>query len=438
MPGTLRRAPRVVFAVIASALGASFGCTSQGWYDSMTGNRTCPAAPAAIARWSTVMHRSSPGDHADLEPFLTRHPGMVNKPFGAWCFTPLHSAAMLGRDDIAKLLLLHGADLHAQDKSRQTPLHTAAQYGRTNVMKILLAAGADANARTPTEEPPLYRAAGGLGGADDIETRLQATAVLLAAGANVNTKGPDARTVLLGSLGNFSYDNWRMIEFLVEHGADVHARDLQGTSALEYAVGTGNAKVITLLLDRGAGRLPAGNDEAALGGALSSSAYMGHVDVAQILIARGADVNWRYGGPLPLEWQALPLAGALTVARSPDKATMARRREVARILLAHGADANARELKREPGETLLHAVSADGDVDALDLLISHGAAVGARDHRGFTPLHRAAQQGRVDIAARLIAAGANTYAAAADGTTALDLAAGDGEMEMLLRHHAKK
>src|SRR5438034_4133030 len=133
----------IAAVVIASACGAaSSGCTSQGWYDPMTGNRTCAAAPAPIARWSTVMHQRSPGDHADLEPFLARHPAMVNTHFGAWCFTPLHWAAMLGREDIATLLLSHGADLYAQDEYRQTPLHTAAQHGRTNVMTILLAAGA--------------------------------------------------------------------------------------------------------------------------------------------------------------------------------------------------------------------------------------------------------------------------------------------------------
>jgi hypothetical protein len=261
----------------------------------------------------------------------------------------------------------------------------------------------------------------------------------LAAGANINAKGPDGRTVLLRQLGNSSYDNRRMIEFLVEHGADVQARDQQGTSALVYAAGTGNAEIITLLLDRGAGRLASGNDAAALGGALSSSALMGHVEVARVLIARGADVNWRYGGPLPLEWQSLPLASALlTVERSSDRARMAGRREIAGMLLAHGADANARELRREPGETLLHAVAADGDLGALELLMSHGADVAARDHDGFTPLHRAAQQGRIDIAARLIAAGADANAAATDGTTALELASGDREMEALIRHHAKK
>src|SRR5438094_3056023 len=110
--GPAARRALIATAVISLGIAAS-GCTSQGWYDPMTGNPTCAGAPAAIARWSTVMHGRRPGDHADLEAFLARHPAIVNSQFGAWCFTPLHSAAMLGREDIAALLLSHGADVNA-------------------------------------------------------------------------------------------------------------------------------------------------------------------------------------------------------------------------------------------------------------------------------------------------------------------------------------
>jgi hypothetical protein len=44
-----------VFVVFASAFAAaSSGCTSQGWYDPITGNRTRATAPPAIAEWSSA------------------------------------------------------------------------------------------------------------------------------------------------------------------------------------------------------------------------------------------------------------------------------------------------------------------------------------------------------------------------------------------------
>ena len=262
--------------------------------------------------------------------------------------------------------------------------------------------------------------------------------MLLAAGADINGQEPgSARTALITAIGSGprTGHNEPMIEFLLEHGADVHARDSQGTAALSYAAGTGNLRIVTLLLQRGADKLGSAKDDAALGQALSSAAGGGHVEVAALLIDRGADVNWRYRGPLRTDWQAMPLATALVAARSADKPTIARRQEVALALLAHGADVNARN---QAWQTLLHAAATDGDMPAIELLLSHGADTAAVDHDGFTPLHRAVREGHLDAAARLIAAGADAATPAADGTTTLALASNDREMEALIRRHAKQ
>ena len=73
---------------------------------------------------------------------------------------------------------------------------------------------------------------------------------------------------------------------------------------------------------------------------------------------------------------------------------------------------------------------------AIDLLLSHGAAVSPRDHAGFTPLHRAVEYGRVEAATRLLAAGADTRAATKDGRTPLSIASSDREMTALIRRYA--
>jgi ankyrin repeat protein len=410
-------------------------CNLRGdWYDPVTGRRVCGAAPSAIDYWASGRWIRRPEDRTDLEAFLARHPGAVNVQYGPFCETPLHSAARRGREDVAPVLIAHGADLRARDKHGETPIQVAATFGQARVMTLLLAAGANANAVAPKERPPLHSAVGGVPGASDAETGLAVTRLLLAAGADVNAKDPgDGRTALIDAIGSGpragNVDNEPMVALLVEHGADVRTRDSQGNAALGYAAGTGNRRIVALLLDRGAGK-----DHAALGEALSCAAYGGYVDVAVLLIDRGADVNWRYAGPLPLEWRALPLAVALTVARSREEPRMVRRREVALALLAHGADVGARN---EAGETLLHAAVIDGDMAAVELLLSHGAAVAARDRAGFTPLHRAVQHGHVDAATRLIASGADVDAVATDGTTTLALASSDREMEALIRRHAK-
>ena len=60
--------------LVATGIGSS-GCNAQsGWYDSMTGNHGCAAAPLAIAYWSAGVPMRSPDDYANLEAFLTKYP----------------------------------------------------------------------------------------------------------------------------------------------------------------------------------------------------------------------------------------------------------------------------------------------------------------------------------------------------------------------------
>ena len=49
--------------------------------------------------------------------------------------TPLHSAALNGRTEIAKLLLEKKAEVDARDKDERTPLHFAAQEGHTEIVE---------------------------------------------------------------------------------------------------------------------------------------------------------------------------------------------------------------------------------------------------------------------------------------------------------------
>lgn len=56
--------------------------------------------------------------------------------------TPLHKAALAGRDDLCTLLISAGADVNAQDKLGNTPLHKAAHGGYFKVVNLLLSKGA--------------------------------------------------------------------------------------------------------------------------------------------------------------------------------------------------------------------------------------------------------------------------------------------------------
>jgi ankyrin repeat protein len=69
---------------------------------------------------------------------------------------------------------------------------------------------------------------------------------------------------------------------------------------------------------------------------------------------------------------------------------------VAEVLLAHGADVNARDIKF--GDTPLFWAVFAGQKDMAELLLAHGADVNARDNSGNTPLYEALKRGKTDVA----------------------------------------
>ena len=57
--------------------------------------------------------------------------------------TPLHDAVINDNQEIAVLLIKHGANVHSVDKGGYTPLHDALKFGRMYLSKLLLNKGAN-------------------------------------------------------------------------------------------------------------------------------------------------------------------------------------------------------------------------------------------------------------------------------------------------------
>ena len=182
------------------------------------------------------------------------------------------------------------------------------------------------------------------------------------------------------------------------------------------------------------------------------------VDAAQRLLHAGAnpDAANRYGvTPLSLaaENASAPLVQALLQAGAhpTDSILMTAARtgngEVVRMLLARGANANARESSL--GETALMWAAAENHPDAVRALIEHGADPNARSdklaypkdrfglegvttilpHGSWTALMYAGRQGSLEAARTLAEMGADLNLADPDGTTALEFAIMNGHFD---------
>jgi ankyrin repeat protein len=108
---------------------------------------------------------------------------------------------------------------------------------------------------------------------------------------------------------------------------------------------------------------------------------------------------------------------------------------VASALLAHKAEVDSRD---DDGMTPLLVAALSGHREMAALLLDHGADVEARDAAGgATPLYQAAAWGRTAVIELLIARGADVNARNRAGKTPLAAALANGSIEAarILREH---
>lgn len=128
------------------------------------------------------------------------------------------------------------------------------------------------------------------------------------------------------------------------------------------------------------------------------------MEVAEVLVAHGADVNARVAGD-----RSTVLACAISEDRT----------EIAELLIDAGANVTAEVKERGAPTTLLSLAVDMGNTRIAEKLMSRGAAI---DDSGAFPLHDAAAAGRTDIVRLLMAKGARINRKDDLGRTPLDLA----------------
>ena len=194
--------------------------------------------------------------------------------------------------------------------------------------------------------------------------------------------------------------NLQILQALVEHGADVRARDRNGDTPLLSAVTYPllDVAVVKFLVEHGADLNAVNHDWNVLRGA----SYLGNLAVVRFLLDQGVDVNgkdqkgqtalmavsksefwWKPEIP-PLWWQ-------------PEKPGRQRAepQEVMQVLLDHGAQINAQD---EKGWTALMLATAQ---PAVKFLVDHGADLNVKNRDGKTALTLAEEQGKRDVVAQL-------------------------------------
>jgi ankyrin repeat protein len=145
------------------------------------------------------------------------------------------------------------------------------------------------------------------------------------------------------------------------------------------AAATGQTKQVTALLAKDPTLVNTfSNDGFA---PLSLAVFFGHPETVNTLLAAGADVNAASRESM----KVTPLASAAA----------AKRIDIARVLIANGANVNA---KAANDFSPLHDAAANGNLDLVKLLLEKGADINAKTNDGKTPLAYAQEHNRAEVA----------------------------------------
>src|SRR5689334_21882488 len=219
---------------------------------------------------------------------------------------------------------------------------------------------------------------------------------------SVNRRNADGSTPLQWAV----YEgNVAEVKRLLRAGADVSIANNYGATPMGLAAEVGNADMLAVLLEAGANvESPNADGQTAL----MLVARTGNLKAAELLLNAGAKVDAReaFGGQTPLMWAS--------ARRHPD---------MMRLLIAKGADVNARSAVRDyqrhvtaegrpksldsGGLTPLLYAARENCSACVDVLLENGADINLPDPDDVSPLLIATMNANWDLAQRLIDAGAD-------------------------------
>ena len=257
-------------------------------------------------------------------------------------------------------------------------------------------------------------AAAASGEVADATMRGDAAAVraAIARKADVNAPQVDGTTALHWAVER---DDQAIADLLIRAGARVSARTREGVTPLQLAAINGSAAMLTRLIKAGADAnapLTSNGDTA-----LMMAARTGKTDALRVLVEAGANVNAKetWGGTTPLMWAVSEGHAA-----------------AATLLIDGGADVNARS-------NYVAAANGRGFEGRTPLANRTDPKAEEFASGWLTPLMLAAREGHTEVARALVSAGADVNLITGDGKTALALAIFNGNYalaSLLVDHKA--
>jgi len=278
----------------------------------------------------------------------------------------LHKAAKDGDDLIVECMIEEGADVNIRAADGRTALHLAAEHGNEAAARILLEHGAHLNVQQSTE------------------------------GDLLNKKFNGGRTPLHWA-ADMGHEG--IVRLLIDHKADMGLQNATGRSALQEAI-QHHERVAKLLIDSGAPLFEIDDEDWTL---LHQAAYKGRLEIIQVLISKGLDIEARTAGNTI---EKLSMANATPLLLTTNHS--GNLPYCSSYLVDSGANITAENMS---GDQSIHVACRRGYLPTVKVLLEAGADIEARDSvHNETPLLKAASMGKTDVISYLLHKGADITA----------------------------
>ena len=260
----------------------------------------------------------------------------------------LRGAITIGDLERVKVLISQSADVNSQKILANRFLHLACENGYKEIVELLIDKGADINAENNIGQTPLDRA--------ELFNKAETAKLLINHGAK------------RGLFSSVSSGDTEEVKRRISQGAEVNAIRI-GQSLLHIACQSGNKKIVELLINSGAdvnvsnrrGLTP-----------LDIAERDGQTEIIELLRVQGAKKGF---------------SNLLRAINSGDI-------EQVKLLISQGADVNT---KNNAGQTLLHIACRSGNKEVVEFLIDQGANINSKSNRDLTPLDLAQRAGHTEI-----------------------------------------
>ncbi|MCL1823800.1 MAG: ankyrin repeat domain-containing protein [Oscillospiraceae bacterium] len=329
--------------------------------------------------------------------------------------------------EIFERLREFGADVNASDDYGFTSIHAAAKTHNFPLCRLALEYGADptvadSDGRTPLHFLVEYDSWTGWNASFNPKPKSQDSCkiieLLIEGGADTEAYNNAGQTPLMLAFTK-SDTELALIKQLISLGAQIDTQDNQGNTCLHYAVAEGNVNRIRLLLENGvdssvqnaggfsAYQLALNENKRSVVSLLEKANVILDIDPDDLDAAfmKACKAGQRGVAEMLLKRGDIDVTYVDDMGRTPlHYVAGLGMNTLASVLIESGVDVNYTE---RDGKTALHFAASGRHKEIFKLLIDNGADTSIADDNGVLPIHIVSRRGQNDLLAILLEGGAD-------------------------------